>query len=337
MKHTMLQLLLRILDQIGRVKLDFGGGDGDLFPNDSTRRRPSSADPLGGGEGDKVLLGWEAFRFPQALFEVWGPTSGSPWEFYHTVPLFAALSYPEAMKADSSDKTEIFTPTNDKEAFLIAEEAPLLCDEFLNESWGAEWIRQRLMVIVELPGVQSVPAGVRFARAGFQPVCTFDNWPHHKGILRPELILKQLLRYAKTMESLRDGILDEGPPVLLADSERLGHRFPSPNDFDNRYFLDDSILPSLDILRRENIRGIVCLLQDDKATPSRDLCFYFRSLKQLGFSDLYRCDISDPSLDTRLFEDSEISEQFAETRFKFSKANAGGFGLLVPEPSSGGG
>jgi hypothetical protein len=323
----MSQLLLKILDRLGRLKINLHTPAHKGWESLPPPLPTSRLDAQGG-------LGWKEVYSPKALFEVWGPLRPGPWEYYHTVPLFAALT---DLAPSSSGKTEIFAPPSEEELRNISQQVPILGDNFLDEKWGVDWFGQRLMVIIDLPGVQSVPASVRFIRAGFQPICTFDNWPHPKGLLKPELILGQLLRYATTVRLLRPGFSPTAPPVLITDNLRLGTMLPSVNDFDNRYFLDDSILPSLEILRREDIRGIVCVLTTPMAVPSGDLCFYFRSLKKSGFRDIYRCDISDPKMSSRPLLDTEMPEHFSDAKFKFAKSNAGGFGRLIPEPSSGGG
>ncbi len=329
----MSQLLLKFLDLIGRAKLDLSGSVLELMVRHRTRESGSlihAIDSEGGAE-------WREFLDPQKLFEVWGPDPSGPWAYYHAVPLFASLSSPDLFSDSLSAKEGVLSPTDPSTLAMVSEQFPALDDGLLGERWGEEWLSQRLMVIVELPGVQSVTAALRFISAGFQPVCTFDNWPNPAGHLRPEFILRQLLRYAPLMKLLREGLSASSPPVLIADNERLGYSMPKVNDFDNRYFLDDSILPSVEILRREKISGIVCLLSDELAVPSLDLCSYFRSLKTANFQPVYRCDVTDPSLTPRPFLTTEISEQFSPSKFDFSPSAAGGFGRLIPEPSSGGG
>jgi hypothetical protein len=324
----MSQLLLKILDLLGRAKFQ-------LLPKDfySEGRRGDSGIAAQDGTDAEGGDGWRRFLEPKSLFDVWGPTVGSPWEYYHTVPLFAAM---EASSSAILIRGDV-APLPSEYVRAVEEDSRILSDSTVGEKWGEGWLTERMMIILDLPGVMSVAAAVRFVRSGFQPVCTFDNWPHPEGVLKPQLVLAQLLRYATTMESVRVGVSESAPPVLVTDSLRLGKRMPGVGDFDNRYYLDDSILPSIEVLNKNGIKGIVCLLKTDSSIPTADICYYFRGLMRAGFRSLYRSDISDPKLAARPFTEAELSTPFDQRNFQFSKSAAGGFGRLVPEPSSGGG
>ena len=52
------------------------------------------------------------------------------------------------------------------------------------------------------------------------------------------------------MSDVRRELVDQSPPVYICDRNRLGTTPGRPRDFDNRYFLDDSILPSRSDERR---------------------------------------------------------------------------------------
>src|SRR5690606_23944131 len=124
-------------------------------------------------------------------------------------------------------------------------------------------------------------------------------------------------------------------PLYICDRERLGSRTAVTNEFDNRYFLDDSILPSKDVLAREGIMQIVCVVPDESAKPSDDLRAYFRDLKKEGFSAIYGASATLPELKRFSFPEDTFDIQFS--RWGYQRSDAGGFGRLIPEPSSSGG
>jgi hypothetical protein len=272
---------------------------------------PSGLDALGGAR-------WKLYAKPEKLFDVWGPPAGSPWLPFHSVPLFAALDrIPASGVGPAPDAAPLLPPHA-----RPGEPKPAWCDA-------------DTLVMLELPGPAAVEAAVWLVRAsGCQPVCTFDNWPHPKGLLKPEQTLAALLRYASTMADLRERISLDMPPLWICESDRLGRYKGTgqPGDFDNRYYLDDSSLPGPALLRRHGIRRIVCVAAS--VEPALDLESYFADLLAAGI-DVYFADIADPALERQRFSAPPKPRQ--PPRSGFQRSAAGGFGSEVPQPSEGGG
>jgi len=268
---------------------------------------------------------WRDYLEPRKLFDVWGPVAGSEWEPYHCVPLFAAL------KTIQKDR---IGPTHPEQVRQV-EGNGHLTNELMRHPLGDNWAEKKAWVILDLPGATSVPVGVRLIAAGFQPVCTFDHWPHPHGLLKPEIILAQLLRYAAFVSDLRRYLTTASMPLWICDRNRLGTRPGTIKEFDNRYFLDDSILPSADTLRRTGVEQIICMVpgRDDK--PREDLCAYFRDLRRENFSAINGVALSDPQLQLFPFPEDVYNIKFKQSGFR--RSDAGGFGILIPEPSSSGG
>jgi hypothetical protein len=165
-------------------------------------------------------------------------------------------------------------------------------------------------------------------------VCTFDNWPHPRGLLKPEDTLEALLRWATTVATARSRLQVTSPPVWICDSERLGTRQGKPGEFDNRYYLDDSVLPGASMLSRAGVRQIVYVTLGGDPTPTLDLEGYFADLLIAGLPVL-RLDLADPTLEPGPFA-TPLTRRPVST-FSFRRSAAGGFGTEVPQPSSGGG
>jgi len=309
----MSQLLSKLLSYLGSLRIRTRTDKVTLDVGD-----PKAIDAKGSME-------WKAYTKTEALYEVWGPAKESPWDPYHCVPLFASLpTLPEdrigpGMAADAMriDAHALFKP------------------ELMKKPLEVDWAQQRAWVILDLPGVFSVPMAVRLMATGFQPVCTFDNWPHWVGLIKPEIALGQLLRYASTVKELRESITKDAPPVWVCDRDRLGDRGAKPREFDNRYFLDDSILPSPETLLKNGIRQIICVVPTPEDKPRDDLRAYFRDLLKEKFEVIQGAALSDPELKLFSFPTDTFDIKFSQ--FHFRRNDAGGFGMLVPEPSSSGG
>jgi hypothetical protein len=247
--------------------------------------------------------------------------SGSPWENYHSIPLFAALDTLSAFGPTAPERVAKLEGTSESQPFELR---PL----------GKHFLARRAGLIVDLPGTNSVAMAVRFLAAGYQPICTFDHWPHPLGLLKPEMIIGQLLRYASLVHDLSSQLPASAPPMWICDRDRLSQN-PRPKVFDNRYYLDDSILPSPAILRREGIEHLVCVIPDRGSAPSRDLAAWFGDLMKAGFQSIWGAAADDPDLNAFQFHPNVLSVKFYGA--DFSRSNAGGFGSLVPEPGSSGG
>jgi hypothetical protein len=291
--------------------------------------------------------GWRAYLDPERLYDVWGPHPESPWTAFHCVPLFAAL---DSLRHSEIGPARLPEPGDSKSwpgEFIQAVEPAPAPDPFAPPPTelvalppGARpgappppWLTRDTWTILDLPGPRAVEAAVWLVEAaGCQPVCTFDNWPHSKGVLRAETVLAELLRWATTMSAARRALDANAPPVWICDSERLGAKTPRPGDFDNRYYLDDSILPGVDLLRRAGLRRAIYVTAVEKE-PLLDLDGYFRDLISTGFGVL-QVTLSDPLLEPGPLRLPAVPRNPPSD---FRRSGAGGFGQDVPHPSSGGG
>jgi hypothetical protein len=298
----------RLLEGLGRLRLRFPGGKGVPIGD------PSAPDAQGGDR-------WREFLRPEELFRVWGPLEGSPWEPYHSVPLFAAL---ERAAPGQVGPSPVWERESRRRPATLRPGAPV-----------PGWVDRSTLTIVDLPGPRAVEAAAWLVTgAGVQPVCTFDHWPHPKGLLRADQVLAELLFWASTLDGARGRIQAGAPAVWICDSERLGTRAGKPGEFDNRYFLDDSVLPGAGFLVRAGIRRVVYLIAADGETPLVDLEAWFADLLSAGIAVLLVTEL-DPTAEPKPF--SAPPSPRPPPRSGFLRSAAGGFGTSVPVPSSGGG
>jgi len=308
---------------------------------------PSAPDAAGG-------RGWAAYARTEALFQVWGPLEGGPWEPYHCVPLFAAL---DRMDRKQIGPTPLRMVEEDANRLARAAEGGATAGpQFTGGSLvlpaharpGAPapaWLEPGTLCVLDLPGRAAVEAAAWLVTAAeAQPVCTFDHWPHPRGLLPAELVLAELLRWAATLATARGRIASDAPPVWVCDSTRLGTRKGSPGEFDNRYYLDDSILPTPQVLARAGITRVVYLGwsggengADAPALgggiPLADLVEWFTDVLGAGLEILH-APVADPELRPRPFQGPSRRPRFSTKGYR--RSAAGGFGTEIPEPSSSG-
>jgi hypothetical protein len=282
---------------------------------------PSAPDAQGGS-------GWRAYRSAERLYDVWGPVSGSAWTPYHCVPLFAALDrVPDDFVGPPPPIERQDPATITRAAALPSHARP--------GAAAPEWATCDTWILLDVPGRHAVEvAAWLVTAAGCQPVCTFDNWPHPKGLLRAEEILGELLRWATTVAEARSQLTPESPAVWICDSERLGERKGRPGEFDNRYYLDDSILPGPGVLRSARLRRVVYVTAGVENIPTVDLEGYLGDLLAANVEVLH-VNLLEPALVSRPM--AAPREPRPAPRRGFRRSAAGGFGSEVPEPSSGGG
>lgn len=119
-------------------------------------------------------------------------------------------------------------------------------------SWappGAE----RVAVVVDLPGAESVHLGLALAALGYQPVPLFNACPPpgllypgplgDVAVVRVGPLLAALVRGANQLPAPPPA--PDAPPVFLVDADRqAAHRDPEPGAFDNRSVVFVTDFPS---------------------------------------------------------------------------------------------
>ena len=211
-------------------------------------------------------VGWIMQRLnPQRLDQAWSRLD-SPWRPFHKSTLIAFLGEPEV----SNHAKPVYT-----EAMARAEREATRFSQLLGSVSPGE--RNELALFVDVPGVEAVAWGATLARElGVQPVLTFNNIPHQRGVLAHEQVLGALLYYGQELEQLN--LTPETPPMLLADAGRFApNRRVGANEFDNRYYLVPTDLPSARHLQARGIKYLLYLTRGERREQD-DLNPYFVDL-----------------------------------------------------------
>lgn len=253
---------------------------------------------------------WMSLRQGRRLSEAWGPRPEGPWHPFHCITLFAALDYLDARHMGP------------------AAHDPLPVAKLRMPAW----LDAGTALFVDLPGPKSVALGAALATQGCELVCTFNNWPHAKALQSLEPLIACLLRYAAWLQEARLRPAGAAPVAWLCDNARLEGAPGRPGQFDNRYFLEDTQMPGSAYLRRHGIRRIVHL--GAVGEPVRgDLAQYLQEYQREGL-EISRSELLPEG---GLAEPSALTLPAGGFTRDFRPNPGGGFGTMVPQPSSGGG
>jgi hypothetical protein len=294
----MRSLLLKLLEHVGRMRLP------------TIRSKTPMVVGWPGAPDFRGTFDWRNHLQAQPLSAVWGPRPGSDWMPFHCITLFAAVDY---LKHDKI--------------------GPCLHDAWAVSAYvHPPWIDASTLLLVDLPGPASVALGAALGVNGCDLVCTFNNWPHPNGLIRPQDTLAALLRYASWLAENRTFPAAPAPVAWLCDADRLGRSKGKPGQFDNRYYIEDAILPGPGYLKDRGIDSVmyVCAAAD---STRADLLAYLGSLHKDGICIGQVIAAADGGLSTP----TPFTPPAASfSRMGFFRSSAGGFGAPVPHPSSGG-
>ncbi|MCP1727504.1 hypothetical protein J2T60_001504 [Natronospira proteinivora] len=305
------------------------------------RARPTLADPFEktGASGDA----WYDFRDYYSLFRLYGPPPESVWHPYHCPTLFAGI-----------DRLKLLPRP--------LENSPAVNQSRPEGAW--DWLRPGTMTLIDLPGAESLQLGAAlFLERECQLIASYDHWPRANPMKHPERsdldgvvesswppkvnstvavdsqdIIDAMVTLApKIYQRHRLGVAADAPPVWLCDSRRLTAPKPGPGSFDNRYFIDQSILPSLERLKNQGIRGLIYVAKDGAQRPSDDLVGILREVGSAGLL-LRRVHLSEPDSWANPLP-LQVPAPVRLVGKKFPKSDMGGFGkeIPIPEDSGGGG
>jgi hypothetical protein len=179
---------------------------------------------------------------PREVFEVWAPESSvwSPW----AKPVIFAQHVTQDVNIPSNSDAEY-------------------------DAYWAPHAAERTALIVNLPSDESVRAGLSLAEHGYRPVPLYNTSMGQKPVLDINPILIKL--YAGTSLLQRVYIDDNAPPAFLIDSTRLkGLLPPTPGMYDNRWVVWSQDFPSSNFLRSKEIERVMLIqsgtrVQDDLA------------------------------------------------------------------------
>jgi hypothetical protein len=197
-------------------------------------------------------------------------------------------------------------------------------------------------LIVDLPRDESIRFGIAAARIGYWPVPLFNCAFTTGAVLDVRPMFRRLQAGAE--ELTRTNVPQGAPPAFLVDSKRLDPDTPLfPGSFDNRYIMLPQDFPSAGFLKAHGIRRALWTRTppgEIRWNPAQkeDLAHVLRRWQEggieifewhLGDSDMRRINVPKPSMFRSIFHR-------AMATMGLRRNSAGGFGGVLPQPSSGG-
>ncbi len=210
--------------------------------------------------------------------------------------------------------------------------------------------KDRVAIVLDLPGAEGVLAGIALASRGYHPVPLYNAVPMPVGqlVLSPisggaissvdvSPILVALKAGAKQLKELT--LPFDAPPAFLLDANRRGgERKRFPGEFDNRSISFTTDFPSANFLASQGIQRVL-LVQKQTLEPQPDLAHSLRRWQDSGLA-LERLRL-DPLMPRQPFEVPRPAWygamfQRVLSAVGFRRASGGGFGAWVPDSSAGG-
>jgi hypothetical protein len=241
------------------------------------------------------------------LFDCWAPVS-SEWSRW-AKPILFAQSEPPAIGLSRAE---------------FASELKLTFDP-------------GLAVILDLPGVESIAVGLQLARKGFRPVPLFNGASSLSEIVKTSQVRQLLADTGPELATLPLNPL--APPVFLLDALRDGNGIqPRPGGFDNRWMVFPQDFPSARYLAGRGIHRIVLVQEIGRNAPREDLAHVLLRYQEAGLalSSLPAIASADPApLHVARPPQYRLLWQRALAMLGLRRNSAGGFGSVIPQPTSG--
>jgi hypothetical protein len=197
-------------------------------------------------------------------------------------------------------------------------------------------------LLIELPRQRAVEYGIGAARIGYWPVRIFNCADGPGAVLNVKGVLELLARGAQELSGLRIPI--DAPPAFLLDSHRMKPEGSLlPGSFDNRYIILPQDFPSAGFLKAHGITRVVWIRQSSTMTKltngkAEDLAHVLCRWQEAGLA-LHASDVDARGTEPiRVTRPSQFRSLFyrAFALLGLRRNSAGGFGGIIPQPSSGG-
>lgn len=188
------------------------------------------------------------------------------------------------------------------------------------------------LIIVDLPGAEGVKEGIGLARKGYRPVPLYNGVPGSgQAVVPSKPIVDGLRTGGAVLETI--SINNSANPVFLLDANRLKGAKQKPGTFDNRWCVVKQDLPSANYLKKHGIQEVVVRTNQ----LQKDLRYLLYEYQKQGIS-IYLCDIK-KQVKVHTIEKPQGVGLFYRflLLLGLSRNATGGFGMTIPEVSSGGG
>ncbi|WP_437291153.1 hypothetical protein [Sorangium sp. So ce406] len=182
----------------------------------------------------------------------------SLFESPYAVPTLVPQGDPAPVTPLGTVLRPIFTPAMDR-----AYRSGKALASLLLAARTTSGLRRDIAVIVDLDGPESVAFAAGAAEA-FEPVFTFDNWPHPRGVVKAHLTLAAAAYYQPLFARSQQG---PRATMFVLDRQRLSAYSDDATQFDNRYV---ARLPAADALWDRGIRHVLYVVPTPADTTESD-------------------------------------------------------------------
>lgn len=188
------------------------------------------------------------------------------------------------------------------------------------------------ILIVDLPSDEGLNEGLSLATIGYRPIPLYNGVPGgKKSVISNDKIIEGLNYGARLLAKIK--LVNTANPVFLLDSNRLKGNKKKPGTFDNRWCVVAQDMPSAKYLQKQGIQEIV--VRTDSL--QKDLAFILYHYQKEGIL-IYLSTRQGKSQLKKIPKPKGINLFY---RFLLllglTRSAAGGFGMTIPEVSSGGG
>ncbi len=257
---------------------------------------------------------------PRQIYEIWAPPQ-SVWSQWAKPVLFVT----------GSKGPLGFSPVD-----ILKTTLPV-ASQMIPPDWPDSWLHgEHCAIIADLPGELSPLIGLVLARRGFRPIPLYNGaWGSQNATVDVSNLLCILREGA---EELRETPLSaQAPPAFLLDYNRIVLSSKTPGRFDNRWVVFPQDFPSGAFLKSQGISRAL-LIQRGTSCAQSDLAHVLVRWREAGI-ELFVADIGAPVPVAQTLSVSRPS-RFRSLWHRLLALSglitnsAGGFGGVVPEPSS---
>jgi hypothetical protein len=195
-----------------------------------------------------------------------------------------------------------------------------------------DFLDPKSVVVVDLPGVDAVHAGLALARRGYRPVPLFNGTSGPSAVIDVSPVTRALWDGAPTLE--RHTLALDAAPAFLLDSRRNVTAAPiRPGSYDNRWVVLPQDFPSGSLLASRGMRSAT-VLQTGTVSIAPDLAHVLRRWQESGLQ-IRVVDVGSGRVAENVTVPKpsgfKLAWYAAIALFGLRRSNVGGFGSLIPE------
>lgn len=199
--------------------------------------------------------------------------------------------------------------------------------------------RRQTAILVELPAATAVRVGLALAAIGYRPVPLYNVTVGAKPLIDVGPIGDCLIEATPILGEQR--IADDAPPAFLLDSRRMTPHLPSaPGHFDNRWIVTPQDFPSANLMLSRGISEVL-LVRDEDGAVREDLAHVLPRWQSAGIRvrgvNVTRAGAEPAELVVRKPTGFRRAWYRVLAFAGLRRNAAGGFGAIIPHPSSGAG